>query len=182
MCVCLCMCMECITRKKYYTHFSKIKMKGWRKSCCSVRWSCFLLLLFFLVFFPNFSQTISYATKGTDKMSMHPCINGYSMANWMKQKLHGFKHEWCVMCIGFGFHTRRMSAKTHCHTLHASLENTKREEDEKKTLCIHAFCCEGMRGGRIPCIYVWLYVYVFAHLYVDCVDYSQINETKWEKR
>lgn len=38
----------------------------------------------------------------------------------------------CVMCIGFGFHIRRMSAKRHCHTLHASLENTKRKEAKKK--------------------------------------------------
>lgn len=48
---------------------------------------------------------------------------------------------------------RRLGAKRHCHTLHASLENAKREEGTKKAFSIRAFCCEGMRGGQIPCAF-----------------------------
>lgn len=60
-------------------------------------------------------------------------------------------------------HVRRLSAKRYCHTLHASLENTKPEEQKKAPFGIHAFYCEGMRAGRIPCTFKYTrYVCVCA--------------------
>lgn len=145
------------------------------------------IICIFFGFFPNFSQTrISYATKGTDKMSMHPCINGYAMANWMKQKLYGFKHECCV-CVSCALVSVFTCTKTECQKILSYIAcfvgkyQTWRAKKKHHSVFMHFI----VKGCVLDEFHVRLSIhdmYVFAHLYVDWVHYSQINETKWEKR
>lgn len=101
----------------------------------------------------------------------------------MKQKLYGFKHEWCVMCIGFGFgfyakalYIRSMGAKRHCHTLHAPLENAKREEGKK---AFSIFVHFAVKGCVVDKFRVRLSMHEMRTFVCRrCVQYSQINDTK----